>query len=457
VVQIRLETTKFQPKQKKEPLTMKQISIVGNKGKRKKLNPVKIDDMAQNRFEVKDGEWCDSQYELISLMLPPTVKAFYSQMEAAVDDLCGSRYRHTEHACSRWGTQAGSIYLGNQKVAIEKPRTRNRLTRQEVENPVYAKFQSPDVFDKSVFASGIKKVSQRDYKTGLPEIAASFGMSKSQVSRSWVNSTAKKLDEFMNRSLSGLDLVTVFLDGKRFQSKGVLVALGLDLSGKKHVLGAYECSSENSGSCIELLNDLEKRGLPDKNLLFVVDGGSGLSKALREKYDIEDPNKRRAVKVRCYVHKWENLKSALAIEDQNEAKSLFFAVRDAKDLGMAKTCADSLKAFLKKKNGSALKSFEEAEVELLNVHRLNLSTALKKILSTTNPIENLNSLLEEDMRRVKRYRDSEHFRRWIATMVLKNESRMRRVKGHNGLPALKVSIQNLCNHEEQIDESRNAA
>ena len=88
-------------------------------------------------------------------------------------------------------------------------------------------------------------------------------------------------------------------------------------------------------------------------------------------------------------------------------------------------------------NGSALNSFIEAEEELLNLHRLKLGTNLKKFFSTTNPIESLNYLLEEDTRRVKRWRDSTHFRRWIATMCLKNEKRMRRVRGFNGIARIK--------------------
>lgn len=79
-----------------------------------------------------------------------------------------------------------------------------------------------------MFSSGIKKVSQRDYKNGLPEIAESFGMSKSSVSRSWIRSTAKSLDTFMKRDFSAVDLVAVFLDGKRFKDIGCLIALGVD-------------------------------------------------------------------------------------------------------------------------------------------------------------------------------------------------------------------------------------
>ena len=46
---------------------------------------------------------------------------------------------------------------------------------------------------------------------------------------------------------------------------------------------------------------------PEGELLFIVDGGSGLNKALNEKYQTGDPKKRRAVRVRCFIHKWRNL------------------------------------------------------------------------------------------------------------------------------------------------------
>ena len=423
------------------------ISIKGQKNKRKKLKHLRIEEALNNEFTLPSGERIDSQHLLISHLLPASVKAFLEELEREVNGICGDRYEHSEHGVSRWGKQNGSIILGNQRIAIEKPRLRDTTGKKEVEIPFYEKFQSPEVFDKTVFESGVKKVSQRDYKNGLPEIAESFGMSKSTVSRSWVRSTAKHLDEFMNRDFSDTDLVAVFMDGKRFQSIGCLIALGIDSLGKKHILGLYECSSENSESCKSLLNDLEKRGLKSENLLFIVDGGSGLAKALREKYDIENPNKRRALKLRCYVHKWENLKSDLTPDQQVEAKSLYWAIRDAKDLTQAKACGDQLKSYLKRVNGSALNSFLEAEEEFLNLHLLKLGTALKKFFSTTNPIESLNSLLEEDTRRVKRWRDSTHFRRWIATMVLKNEKRMRRVRGFNGMEALKVRLQELCNQE----------
>ena len=85
------------------------------------------------------------------------------------------------------------------------------------------------------------------------------------------------------------------------------------------------------------------------------------------------------------------------------------------------------------------------------MHDLKLSRDLKKFFSTTNPIESLNSLLEEDMRRVKHWKNSEHFQRWLATFCLHNEKRMRKVRGYRGLPALWVILREITNYENEID------
>jgi hypothetical protein len=195
------------------------------------------------------------------------------------------------HPAQRWGSQEGSIILGNQKVSIRKRRVRNPISRQEIALETYARFQDPSVFDQHVFQEGIKHVSQRDYEKGLPKIAASFGMSRSSVSRSWLRSTKKQMERLLNRRLNALRIVAVFIDGKRFSKLGVVVALGVGEDGNKHVLGIYQSSTENSTACRELLDDLERRGLPEQGLLFCVDGGSGLNKALNDKYQIHDPKK----------------------------------------------------------------------------------------------------------------------------------------------------------------------
>ena len=382
----------------------------------------------------------DSQHLLISALLPSAVKEFLKEVEREVTELCGPRYEHGK-TNRRWGTQNGSIILANQHVAIEKPRVRSK-DGKEVSLKIYDEFQDPKLFEEAVFTEGIKRVSQRDYEKGVSKIANSFGFKKSQVSKRWVKATAKKIEELQTRDLSVMDVRAVFIDGKRFRKHGVIIALGVAGDGRKFVLGIYQADTENSASCLELLNDLERRGLASDGLLFIVDGGSGLNKALNEKYLCNARERRRAIRIRCHAHKWRNIESALG-EKSEKALGAFWAIRDAKSMSEAKVLSDRLEAILRDLNLSALESYREAKDDLLAIHELKLSRNLKRFFSTTNAIESLNSLIEEDMRRVKKWKSSEHFQRWLATYLLASEKRMRRPRGHAGMPALWVQLRTL--------------
>ncbi|HDK03711.1 MAG TPA: hypothetical protein ENG84_07705, partial [Gammaproteobacteria bacterium] len=82
----------------------------------------------------------------------------------------------------------------------------------------------------------------------------------------------------------------------------LLVALGLDGQGNKHILGLREGSTENACVARALLADLLARGLSsERPLLFVIDGGKALRKAIREVFgDL-------ALVQRCQQHKRRNI------------------------------------------------------------------------------------------------------------------------------------------------------
>jgi putative transposase len=417
------------------------------KGKRKKLKYAKRADVLAGDFQTDSGP-ITSQHLLISMLLPSSVKAFLEEVEKEVTDLAGARYAHGK-SIQRWGTQEGSVIIGNQHVAIEKPRLRAK-GGGEVEIKTYEQFQNPNQFEQAVFNEGIKRVSQRDYEKGVSQISSSFGFKKSSISRKWIKATARKLSDLQERSLKEMNIRAVFIDGKRFKKYGVIIALGIAESGAKFVLGIYQAATENHQSCLDLLSDLERRGLAASGLLFVVDGGSGLNKALEIKYAVHDKKNRLAIRIRCFVHKWWNLEAALG-DDANQAKSLFWALRDADTIVEARRISLQLEGILKPLNLSALNSYLEAKEDLLAVHELKLSRALKTFFSTTNPIESLNSLVEEDMRRVKNWKSSEHLQRWLATYCLQNEKRMRRIRGHSQLPGLWIKLRVLLENKNEID------
>jgi len=85
------------------------------------------------------------------------------------------------------------------------------------------------------------------------------------------------------------------------------------------------------------------------------------------------------------------------------------------------------------------------------LHQLNLTADLRAFFLTTNPIESLNSLTEEDLQRNKRWHSSEHFQRWLCTSCLYNEKRMHRIRGYRELSLMREALKILCHLEKTMD------
>ena len=57
----------------------------------------------------------------------------------------------------------------------------------------------------------------------------------------------EQLGQWLSRSLKDIDLPVVMIDGIYFRDRVILVALGIDAKGNKHVLGLREGSTESTG------------------------------------------------------------------------------------------------------------------------------------------------------------------------------------------------------------------
>ena len=92
-------------------------------------------------------------------------------------------------------------------------------------------------------------------------------------------------------------------------------------------------------------------------------------------------------------------------------------------------------------NQSAAASLDEGFEETLTLHRLGVFPLVSQSLKTTNVLESVNALAEQRCGRVDHWKNSSQKHRWLATTLLKIESRLRRLLGYRHLPLLRAAIQ----------------
>ena len=148
----------------------------------------------------------------------------------------------------RHGKQSGRVCLSTQKVRVSKPRLRKRGGGKgaEVAVPAYEAMQSDKSLSERLSSILMRGVSTRNYEAVIPEMAASCGVSKSSVSREFIAASAEQLRGLCERRFDDLDLLIIYVDGVQFGGHHVIVAVGVDSDGKKHVLGLTEGASENT-------------------------------------------------------------------------------------------------------------------------------------------------------------------------------------------------------------------
>jgi putative transposase len=165
----------------------------------------------------------------------------------------------TSHAV-RWGRQSGYVMFGGRKVAVERPRVRTR-TGEEVELDSYARLQHDGQRQRAVREGIVAGLTSRNYRRAVQSVVEGYGIEKSSVSREFVQASAAQLQELCDKKLQGLDLVAIVMDGIHLGKQVLVVALGIESSGEKHVLGLWQGATENTTVVKELLEDLVARGL----------------------------------------------------------------------------------------------------------------------------------------------------------------------------------------------------
>ena len=258
-------------------------------------------------------------------------------------------------------------------------------------------------FDEKILALYAKGLTTRDIQDIVKEL---YGV---DVSPTLISEITADLDaevtQWRHRRLDSLWPI-VYLDGLVVHVRGdngrvsehtMYVAIGVNLQGKKELLGLWLGETEGAKFWLNCLMDLKNRGLNDI-FIVCVDGLTGFPEAIRTAYP--------QTKVQlCLVHL---VRAALKYVTDKDSKAV------ARDLKKIYQSATVLEAEQELENFAEL--WGEKYPTIVNQWRLKWSdiivlfdfpAAIRKAIYTTNVIESVNSVIRKYTRNRKQYPNGE--------------------------------------------------
>ncbi len=394
---------------------------------------------------------------LLALSVGVGLGVVHELMELEVSEVVGPKGKHDpDRTAKRHGHEPSSMTLGGRRVPVRRPRMRSVDDEHELPVATYEYFADRDPLTRAVMDRMLAGVSTRKFarvgeSVGEKVEQSATATSKSTVSEAFVERTATALTELMVRRLDDVRLAAMMLDGLDIAQRTHVVALGISTEGVKIPLGLWEGSTENATLARTLLADLVDRGLDgDQAILFVIDGGKALRKAIKDVFG------ERALVHRCHRHKERNVCDLLPEREAEQVRGQIRAAWALSDAELAEQRLELLAAELGRSWPDAAASLREGMPETLTLMRLGINGQLAKTLASTNPIESMIEIVRYTQRNVKRWREGDMRRRWTAAGMLVAEQQFRRIIGYKDLATLVIAIErhailtanNNTNHTE---------
>lgn len=367
----------------------------------------------------------------------------------SAQEVAGVKHRGKRTGDIRWhGKQTGLIPLARQKVRVTKPRLRHK-NKGEIAIPAYEAMLENSVLGQRLASLLMRGISTRSYKEVLPEMAETVGVSKSSVSREFMEATEKQMDKFAARNFADKDILIIYIDGIIFGDYHVIASIGVDTQGYKHVLGLVEGASENAAVVKDLLEDMVARGIqPGRRRLFVLDGSKALRAAITAVYGSDNPVQR------CRTHKIANVMDHLPKDAKDQVRAVMKAAyRLDADEGIKRLEQQARQ--LEILHPSAAASLREGLEETFTVRRMGLPATLARSLQTTNIIESPYAGVRMRTRRVCRWRDGTMVLRWATTALLATEQHFRRIGGNAQLWTLQAYL-DQSKEERELAQNKKA-
>ena len=300
----------------------------------------------------------------------------------------------------RNGTSAKTVQGDSGRLRITTPRDRNG-TFEPLLIPKYERRLAG--FDDKILAMYAKGMSTRDIQE-LVKTLYDVDLSPTLIS-SVTDTVDEEVTAWRSRPLEPVWPI-VYFDGIVVHVRGadarvsphtIYVALGVNMSGHKELLGLWLAASEGAKFWLHALTDLKNRGLRD---IFVacVDGLAGFPDAIRAAYP--------ETKVQlCVVHL---VRAALRYVTDQDSKAV---ARDLKKIYQAATLIEAeqaLEAFAQawqEKYPTIPKMWRAKWTDIITL--FDFPTPIRKAIATTNAIESVNSVIRKFTRNRKIYPNEE--------------------------------------------------
>jgi len=335
----------------------------------------------------KECNSLDDVQNLLKKLFKDTIE---EMLEAEMDEHLGYEKNNSagnNTGNSRNGFNKKTIQSKMGKTQINVPRDRNG----EFDPKLIAKYQTKTGdLENQIIAMYAKGMSNRDIEDHLRDI---YGIDASPALISRItDKIMPQVQEWQSRPLDELYPI-VFLDGIVFKvrkdskvvNKCVYSVLGIDMDGKKDILGLWISENESASFWLSICNELKNRGVQDV-LIACRDNLSGFSKAIETVF----PKTEQQL---CVIHQIRNSTKYVSYKD---IKSL---MADLKRIYGAPTLEDAeyhLEEFREKwdrKYPQILKSWEANWAELSTYFKY--PEEVRRIIYTTNAVEGFHRMLRK--------------------------------------------------------------
>lgn len=331
-----------------------------------------------------------------------------------------------------------AIQTGIGAVAVKVPRIRDRS--QEQEKIQFSSYWIPKYMRRTATLDVwlpilyLKGISTGDFKEVLTPLlgASAPGFSAAVISRlktQWVD----EYQVFLKRDLSDKQYVYWWVDGLYVQARMetektcLLVIVGVNAKGEKELVTLSDGFRESKESWLEVLHDLQQRGLQHGPFLATGDGSLGFWGAVSEVYPLTQ-------RQRCWVHKTRNVLDKLPQSQQEKAKSSLHEIYQSATRAEAETALTHVVKQYGLKYPKAADCLEKDRQVLLSFYAFPAEHWAS--IRTTNPIESTFATVRHRTQKSKGCFSRQTILTSAFKLCLEAQKRWRPFYGHAKLPAM---------------------